>query len=307
MIALNAKKIVRIIEKDYQLYLMLLPAIVGFIIFHYIPIINSLLIGFVKYDILNGFWGSKWVGFKYFNQFFSDIYFFRLIRNTFLLGFFGLIWGTPPPIILALLFNEIRNRHFKKITQSISYLPHFISTVVIIGILNTIFGYDGIVNFLLAKFGFEPVGFISFTKWFRTLYIGSSIWQSVGWGAILYIASLNGVDVELYDAAVIDGAGRWHKNVHINLPAIAPTFIILLILNVGSIINVGFEKVYLMYSPPIYEVADVISTYVYRRGIQDMDYGYAGAVSLFNSAVSIVLLVTSNFVCRKTTEGSSLW
>ncbi len=300
------KNTIRLLKRDYNLYIMLIPGIIGFILFQYIPIINGIFIGLVDYDFVDGMWKSPWVGLKYIIQFIEDPFFYRLIRNTFLLGLYGLLWGFPASIILALMINEIRNKFFKKITQSLSYLPYFLSIVVVVGILYELFGYSGIINSAIASLGGEPVKFIGNPSWFRTLYIGSGIWQGVGWGSILYLAALSGIEVQLYEAAYIDGASRWQQMRHITLPGIKPTIITLLIINIGSILGVGFEKVFLMYSPTTYSVADVISTYVYRRGIVGFDYSYGGAVSLFNSVISIILISAANFICKKYSD-SSIW
>jgi putative aldouronate transport system permease protein len=285
---------------------MLLPSLIGFLVFQYIPIINGAFIGFVQYDLVDGMWSSPFVGFKYFAAFLKDPFFFRLIRNTFLLGFYGLIWGFPAPIVLALMINEIRRERFKKIVQTLTYLPYFISIVVVIGIMYNLLGYQGVINTLLSRFGAGPVNFIGSPSWFRFLYIGSGIWQGAGWSSIIYLAALTGIDAELYEAARIDGANRWRQMVHISLPGIIPTIRVLLILSIGGMIGIGFEKVYLMYSPPVYEVADVISTYVYRRGIEGLDYSYGGAVSLFNSAISLLLLFIANRASRKV-SGEGIW
>lgn len=292
------------LKKDRSLYIMLLPVIAGFFIFQYIPIINSFLIGFVKYDITKNMLESKWVGFQNFYYFFKDPYFFRLLRNTLLIGLYKLLWGFPAPIILALLLNELSGRYFKRIVQSITYLPHFISMVVIVGILYSVFGYDGIINNLFNSLGIENVRFVDNTAWFRTLYVGSGIWHSIGWSSIVYMAAIAGINNELYEAAVVDGAGRWRQMINITLPGIAPAVTILLIMNVGNIIDVGFEKVFLMYSPLTYEVSDILKTYAYRRGIIGADFGYAGAVDLFNSVISLILVSIANYTSRKVSETS---
>ena len=233
-------------------------------------------------------------------------YFFRLIRNTFLLSTMGLIFSFPAPVIFALALNELRSNKFKRVAQTISYLPYFISTVVLVGILMTLFSYDGIINSVITFLGGSTQNFFNDPKWFRTLYIGSGIWQGVGWGSIIYLAALSGVPTELYEAAAIDGANRWKQMLHITLPSLVPTMTILMIMNLGNMLNIGFEKVYLMYNPGIYETADVISTYVYRRGIIGMDYSYSTAVGLFNSVVSLILIAIANAISRKVTE-TSLW
>ena len=294
------------ISKYRILYLMALPAIIGFFIFQYIPAIGGWFVAFTRYDIIDGFYNSPWVGFKWFIQFVNDPFFFRLIRNTFLISFYSLIFGFPAPILLAILLNEIKSNGFKRTTQTITYLPHFVSTVIVVGILYNFFGYSGIINSFLGSFGIDPVDFVGSARWFRPLYIGSGIWQGVGWGSILYLAALTGVDPQLYEAAIIDGANRFRRIWHITLPGIAPVVTVLLILRLSDLLSVGFEKVYLMYNPGIYDVADVIQTYVYRRGIQGLDFSYAGAVGLFNAMVGLVLLIAANYISRSVSE-HSLW
>ena len=291
--------LLRTIKKDFHLYLMILPVFAGFIIFRYIPIINNLFIGFVKYNLLKGMWGSEFVGFKYFIQFFNDPFFGRLIKNTLLLGVYSLIWGFPVPIILALLVNEIKSLRFKRIAQSISYLPYFISVVVIVGITYKVFATLGPINALLESIGMKRVTFVGSSTWFRTLYIGTGIWQYAGWSSIIYLASIAGINPELYQAAIIDGANRYRRAYHITIPGMLPAITIIFILSVGSIIEIGFEKVFLMYSPVIYDVADVISTYVYRRGIIAMDFSYGGAVGFFNSIIAFILVVSANYVLKR--------
>jgi putative aldouronate transport system permease protein len=294
------------LKTDYNFFLMVLPGIIGFALFIYVPIINGLLLPFVKYDLTKGVFGSKWIGFKYFIQFFTDPYFFRLLRNTLSLSFLSLIFSFPAPIILALLINEVKSSSYKRVVQSISYLPHFISTVIVVGIMYTMFGYDGVFNTVLGLLGKDPIRIIGVSKWFRTLYVSSGVWQSVGWNSILYLAALSAIDMELHDAAKIDGANRWQLIKHINIPCIMPTITILLIFAVSGLINVGFEKVYLMYNPGMYEVADVISTYVYRRGIEGMDYSFAAAVNVFNAITATLLMITANTLSKKITD-TSLW
>ncbi len=290
-------------KTQYDLYLMILPVIILFFIFKYIPIYGA-TIAFKDYDLTKGVAGGEWVGLKYFKQFFNDPYCFRLIKNTFLLSFYELLWGFPAPIILALLFNEVKNKSFKKVTQSISYLPHFISTVIMVSILMKLFSNNGIVNTFIQQLGFPKQLFFADPKWFRTMYVGSSVWKKTGWNSIIYLAALSGISPELYEAAIMDGANRFKQIRHITIPGIMPIINILLILATANIMDVGFEKVYLMYNPLVYSTADVISTYVYRRGIESFDFSYATAVGLFNSAISLILLVTANYISGKVSENS---
>lgn len=299
------KDLLKRIYKSRYLYIMLLPTIAFYIIFHYLPM-YGIIIAFKDFKASRGILGSPWVGFKHFEQFFSSYYFFRLIRNTFLLNFYGLIFGFPAPIILAILLNELRSEKFKRFVQSVSYLPHFISVVIVVGFIVDFFSQNGIVNNLLSLFGIEPINFLIEPKWFRPLYVGSGIWQGIGWGSIIYLAAISGIDPELYEAAIIDGAGRFRKIISITIPSIAPTIIIQLIFRIGGMMSVGFEKVFLMYNPSTYETADVISTFVYRSGLQSAQYSYAAAIGLFNTIINFILLIGANYISRVTTE-SSLW
>ena len=283
------------------LLLMIVPVMVLFAIFCYVPM-AGIVIAFRKMDFSSGLFGSEWVGLRYFVQFFQDPYFVRLLRNTVVLNLYMMLFTFPLPIVFALLVNEIAHKKFKRVVQSISYLPHFISTVVIVGIMVEMFSSQGVINQVLPG---DPILFFNEASWFRALYVGSSVWEGLGWSSIIYLSALAGINMELYEAAEMDGANRWQRMRHVTLPGIMPTIIILFILQIGSMMNVGFEKVFLMYNPGTYETADVISTYVYRRGILGMDYSYAAAVNLFNSAVNLCLLLAVNRAARKTGQG--LW
>lgn len=284
---------------------MLLPGLIGFFIFSYLPM-YGLVIAFQRYNIVAGFFNSPWVGFKHFLAFFDDPYFFRLIRNTVLLSGYSLIFGFPVPIIFALLLNELRNRKFKRFVQAVSYLPHFLSLVIVIGILYSLVSYDGVINNAIESLGFERINFRAESQFFRPLYIISGIWQQTGWESIVYLAAITGVNPELYEAAEIDGGNRFHKMRYVTLPGISPTIIVLLILRIGKLLNVGFEKVYLMYSPMVYDRADIIATYVFRRGIEGGQYSYAAAVSLFNSVLAVILLTAANRISKRTSD-NYLW
>jgi putative aldouronate transport system permease protein len=286
-------------------YLMILVPLFVYFAFKYVPMFG-ILIAFQDFDPWSGFWNSPWVGLKHFEFFITGPYFARIMINTILLNALGLLFGFPAPIIYALLLNEIRVGKFKKATQSISYLPHFISTVVIVGIMMKMFGYSGVINKFIVQFGGEAKPFFSLSQAFRPMYVGSSIWQGLGWGSIVYLASIAGINLELYEAAVIDGANRFQQVMRITLPSILPTIMILFILQVGQILDVGFEKVFLMYNPATYETADVISTFVYRRGIENLQYSYGTAVGLFRAVLSFILLVGANRLSKTLTQ-SSLW
>lgn len=294
-------------KKTKYLQLMIIPGIIYFIIFHYIPM-YGIIIAFKDYNMKLGILGSRWVGFENFVRFFNHPHFFRLVRNTFLLNLYNLIWSFPAPIILALFLNEVRNLTYKKIVQTVSYLPHFISTVSVVGIIFMLLSpQGGLVNNVLGKlFNIEPIYFVAEPKWFRTIFIVSGIWQNVGWDAIIYIAALTAINYELYEAATIDGASRFKQMLHISIPGILPTISIMLILRIGGMMSSNTDKVLLLQLPITYEVSDVIGTYVYRRGLVMSEYSFSTAVDLFNNVINIILLVIANTVSRKVSE-NSLW
>lgn len=287
------------------LYLMLLPAFVITLIFNYLPI-GGIIIAFKRYSPGKGIWGSKWVGMKWFIQFFENPYAGRLIRNTLVLGITSFLVTFPAPILLALLFNELRNEKFKRVAQSVSYLPHFISTVIIVGMLKDFTSQYGLINNMIAALGGERIIFFTRSEWFRPLYILSGLWQGIGWGTIIYLAALSGVSPVLYEAAVLDGATRFQKIWYITLPAMLPTMTTLFILSIPGFINVDSEKILLMYSTSTYETADVIGTYVYREGIESANYSYSTAISLALSCVSFVMLFVTNWTSKKLSD-NSLW
>mgnify|MGYP001170142499 CR=1 FL=1 len=292
-------------NRNKYVYVILLPVVAYYIIFHYLPM-YGVIIAWKRFTPMGGIWGSEWVGWRNFENFFKSYYFFRLLRNTFLLNLYGLIFSFPAPIILALLLNELKVEWFKRTVQTISYLPHFISTVVICGMLVNFLSPEGLINTLLGILGVEPKAWLRVPEAFRIIYVGSGIWQEVGWGSIIYLAALSNIDPQLYEAATIDGANRWQKMWHITIPGIIPTIIIMFILRMGSMLSVGAEKVILLYNPTIYEVADVISTFVYRRGLMENDYSFSAAVGLFNSVINFMFLIIANTISRRVSE-SSLW
>ena len=293
------------LRRNRILLLMSLPGLALLILFRYVPM-YGILIAFKKYQLFKGFFASPWCGFANFISFFNDPFFFRLVRNTFLLGLYGILWTFPAPIVLALVLNEVHNSALKRFTQTVSYIPYFVSTVIIVGLLKVFFSADGIVNSVVAVFGGKAIIFFNQPGWFRSLYIGSDIWQTIGYGSIIYLAAITGIDQEMYEAARIDGASRAQSIAHITIPCLIPTISILLIMRVGSILSVGFDKIYLMYSPATYETADVISTYVYRRGITQANYGFGTAVGLFNSVIGLIFVVGANYFSRAFLE-ESLW
>ncbi len=301
--------LIQAIKKDFKknkwLILMALPVVAWYILFHYVPM-YGVIIAFKEFSPVKGILGSNWVGLRHFQDFFSSIYAWRVIRNTLLINFYQLVFGFPAPIILALLLNEIRSKHFKKMVQTVTYLPHFVSTVVICGMIIDFFARNGLINDIIAAFGGSRTIFLLQPEWFRTIYVSTGIWQGVGWGSIIYLAALAGIDTELYEAVTIDGAGRWKQFLHITLPGIAPTIVILLIMNIGRMMSEGYEKVILLYNPNTYETADLISSFVYRRGLVDANYSFSAAVGLFNSLVNLILLAIANYISRKVNE-TSLW
>ncbi|PZE21287.1 ABC transporter permease [Paenibacillus xerothermodurans] len=291
--------------RNKYIYLMALPVLAYYAIFHYGPM-YGLLIAFKDFSPALGIWGSPWVGFDHFKEFFQSHYFWRLIRNTVLINIYELLFAFPASILLALLLNEIRSSVFKRAVQTVSYLPHFISIVVVVGMMVDFLARDGLVNQVLGLLGMESIAFLREPDWFRFLYVSSGIWQGIGWGSIIYLAAISNIDPTLYEAAKMDGAGRWKQALNITIPGIMPTIVILLILTMGSMLNVGSEKVLLMYNPLTYETADVISTYVYRKGILEANYGYTTAVGLFNSVISFILIVVANGISKRVSE-NKLW
>lgn len=292
-------------KKHWMAYLMALPPLLFYIIYHYVPM-YGLLISFKDYNAMDGILGSPWVGLKYFRQFFGSVFFFRTLKNTLLISLYSIIFTFPAPILLALLMNEIRGKLFKKTVQTLTYVPHFISIIVICGLLKTFCTETGLFNVIAVFFGAEPKNLLLHEEYFRSLYLGSEIWQETGWGSIIYLAALTGIDQEQYEAARVDGANRLQQMFHITLPGILPTIIIMLILRMGRVMNVGYEKVMLLYTPAIYNTADIISTFVYRKGILEANYSYSAAVGMFNSIVNCFLVVVTNKISRKAGE-TSLW
>ncbi|GGG26412.1 ABC transporter permease [Paenibacillus abyssi] len=303
----NRRMMFREIVKNRSLYIMLIPVILYFVLFQYKPMYGA-IIAFKDFNPFVGVWDSKWVGFKHFEQFFESYYFWRILRNTILISLYQLIFAFPAAIILALLLNEVRSMVFKKVVQSISYLPHFISLVVVCGMIIDFLQPDGIINRMLLSVGLieQPINFLIQSQWFRTIFVGSGIWQGVGWSSIIFLAALAGINPSLYEAAVVDGAGRWKQMWHITLPGLMPTIVILLIINIGNFMVVGFDKIILLYNPSTYETADVIGSFVFRRGIVEANYSFTAAVGLFNSVINFALLIIVNQIARKKAE-ASLW
>lgn len=295
--------------RDKFLILMMVPVVLYFVIFCYLPM-TGLYMAFTQFKPGSGFAGifkGKFVGLKWFRQFFSSPYAYRLVRNTFLLSFYSLIFGFPIPIIFAVCICQVKNNKLQKAAQIFTYLPYFISTVVVCGMINNFLSpSSGIVNQVLMKLGFAQKNFLGLPECFRAIYVISGSWQTFGFNSIIFVAAIMSIPQELYEAMDVDGAGKWRKTWNLILPSIKPTIILLLIMSLGNLLNVGFEKVYLLYTPAVYETADVIQTYVYRQGIINQNYAYATAVGLFNSVVTFVIVFLSNRLSRKLTD-TSVW
>lgn len=294
------------VKRDIWIYFLALIVVAYYILFHYLPMYGA-VIAFKDYDVAKGIFESPWVGLKHFKDFVNDYYFTRILRNTLLLSVFNLLWSFPLTIVFALLLNEIKQQRFKKIVQTVTYLPHFISTIVICGMLVDFLAQDGLISQLIQSWGGEAKFYLNYPEYFRTIYISSGIWQGIGWGSIIYLAALTGINTELYEAAMVDGAGRLRQTWHITLPGILPTIVTLLILEIGKLMSLGYEKIILLYNGNTYETADVISTYVYRLGLGEMRrYSYTSAIGLFNSVINMILLVSANKISKSLTE-TSLW
>ncbi|MGE7928773.1 ABC transporter permease [Lysinibacillus xylanilyticus] len=293
------------IRKNWELYLLLAPVILYFLIFHYYPL-YGLQIAFKDFIATKGITGSPWVGFKHFERFFDSYYFWRLIKNTIGIGVFTLLVSFPVPIIIALLLNEVKSLRFKKFVQTIIYAPHFLSTVVVVGMLLLFLKSDGMINQVITLFGGTPIDFISEPAWFKSIYVLSDVWQTMGWSSIIYIAALSAVDPAQHEAAMMDGASKFQRIIHINIPAIMPTIVILFILNVGSVMAIGFEKVFLLQNDLNMSTSDVISTFVYRSGILEAQYSFSAAVGLFNSIINFIILIMVNRIAKKVSD-TSLW
>ncbi|MDQ0649598.1 putative aldouronate transport system permease protein [Microbacterium natoriense] len=295
----------RALTKDWRIYTFLIVPILFLLIFRYVPMLGN-IIAFRRFRPGGSIFGDEWVGFYYFQAFISNQQFWTVFWNTVILGGLTLLICFPLPIVLALMLNELRSRRFKRLVQTISYLPHFMSIVIVAGLVLQLTSLNGTVNQMVEAFGADPVPFMQRPEWFRSIYVSSEAWQTVGWGTILYLAALTTIDDQLYEAARIDGANRWQQTWHITLPGIRPTMMVLLILNIGSFMSVGFEKVLLLQNPLIYSTADVISTYLYRVGIQSAQFSYGTAIGLFEALIGLVLVLFANLISRRLV-GTSLW
>lgn len=294
------------IRQDWQIYVLLAPTIIWFLVFLYKPM-YGLQIAFKDYSVFRGISGSDWVGFEHFSYLFGSDQFLRAVRNTIQISAWSLLVGFPAPIFLALMFNEITKQTFKKTSQTIVYLPHFISSVIIAGIVITAFSPSaGVVNTILGFFGVDSVYFLTKPEWFRPIFIGTTIWQEAGFSSIVFLAAIAGVNPSLYESAVVDGASRWQMMWRITIPSILPTIIIMLIIRIGNLMEVSFEMIILLYQPATYETADVVNTFIYRQGIQGGQYDVAAAAGLFNAVVAFVLVMTANTISKRFSR-TSLW
>src|SRR5690606_29806307 len=292
-------------ERDKHLYLLFFLPFVYFAIFHYAPLYGVLL-AFKDYSVGKGILGSDWIGLQNFRNFMYDSVAWRAVRNTFIINIYQIAFGFPIPIILAILFNEVRNGLLRKFAQSASYLPHFIAPVVVAGMITTFLAADGILNRIVSAFGINPQLWLLKPEWFRTIFVSSGIWQSAGWSAIIFLAAIAAVDQSLYEAAYIDGANRWERIIHITIPSIMPTIVIMFLLRLGSILTLDYQKVLLLCSGTTRETGDVLGTYIFRRGIEGADFSYATTIGLIQSVVGLVFVVTSNWMARRLSD-TSLW
>ena len=293
------------LRKDWRLYTFLVLPLLFLLVFRYLPMLGN-VIAFRRFRPGGNPFGDEWVGFYYFEMFIQNQQFWQVFWNTVILGLLTLAICFPLPIVFALLLNELRSRRFKRLVQTVSYLPHFMSIVIVAGLVLQLTSINGTVNQIVEAFGGDPVAFMQQPEWFRTIYVSSEVWQTVGWGTILYLAALTTIDDQLYEASRIDGANRWQQTWHITLPGIRPTMMVLLILNIGSFMAVGFEKVLLLQNPLVYSTGDVISTYLYRVGIQSAQFSYGTAIGLFEAVIGLVLVLSANGLSRRLT-GASLW
>lgn len=298
----KSSSLIKDIIRDKWLYVMVLPGLLYFLIFKYLPM-GGIIIAFKNYSPFLGIIGSKWVGLKHFNRLFSEPTFWLLFKNTMILAIYNIVFYFPLPIILSLMLNEITSDKFKKAIQTVVYMPHFLSWVVIVGITYTMLSpTEGIINLLIKNFGGNGINFLGSTGWFRPLITLQVIWKETGYGTIIFLAALAGVDVEQYEAAIVDGANRWHKLIHITLPAIKPTIITLLILRMGTFLDTGFDQIFLMVNPLNRSVGDVFDTYVYTAGITNGQFSYSAAVGFFKSIISLILVLGTNYIAKKSGE-----
>ncbi|MCY9667437.1 ABC transporter permease subunit [Paenibacillus alginolyticus] len=287
------------------LYLMMVPVLAYYLVFHYAPMYGA-IIAFKEYTPNKGILGSAWVGFQHFKDFFGSYYFWRILKNTVVISLYSLCFEFPAPIALAIMINELANKRFQRFVQTVTYMPYFISLIVIAGMVKDFTNNGGLINTFFTYFGANDTAMLQKPELFRTIYILSEIWQKIGWESIIYLAALMSIDQEQYEAAKMDGASRWKQIWHITLPGILPTIAIMFILRMGNLLNVGFEKIILLYNPSTYDTADVISSFVYRKGLIEFGWSYSSAVGLFNSVINLALLIAANKLSKKISE-NSLW
>ena len=295
----------RALRRDWPLYSLAIAPLIFLAIFRYLPMLGN-VIAFRRFRAGGSIFGDEWVGMLYVDMFIHDPAFWNVFSNTAIIGGMTLVVCFPLPIVLALMLNEVRRTHFKRIVQSISYLPHFLSVVIVVGMVYQLLSLQGTVNQIAEAFGGDAVSFLQKPEWFRFIYVASEAWQTVGWGTILYLAALTAVDDGLYEASRIDGANRWQQTWHVTIPGIRPTMVTLLILNIGNFLNVGFEKVLLLYNPMTYSTGDVISTYLYRVGLVSNNLSYAAAIGLFQAIIGFAMVMSANFISKRLV-GTSLW
>lgn len=290
------------IMKHKWMYIFLIPGVLYYLVFHYAPM-YGIIIAFKDFNIYKGIMGSQWVGLEHFERLFKSSEFYTILRNSLVINVYKLVFGFPAPIIMALLLNEVRNVFFKRTIQTVIYLPHFISWVVVSGLVVSFLSpSSGVVNLILKNMGFEPIFFLAKKEYFRGILVASGIWKEMGWGTVVYLAALTGVDPQLYEAARVDGASRWKQTLHITLPGISTTIVVLLLLRLGNILDNGFEQVFMLYNPAVYEVGDVFETYVYRMGLVDARFDFSTAVGLFKSVIGATLLLSTNYLSKKITD-----
>lgn len=301
----NKQSFFNYFKKNYEYYLLLLPGIFITILFKYVPM-HGLVIAFKDFNIFDGIFKSPWVGFEHFGKLFGDVEFYKVFANTLIISVYKIVFLFPLPIVFALLLNEAGNMFFKRTIQTVIYLPHFLSWVIVSGLFVTVLGVNGAVNQVIEPILGYPVRFFMDKSIFRGVLVATAGWKEVGWGTIVYLAAITGIDPELYEAATVDGANKWKQTIYITIPGITSTIILMFILRLGSILEAGFEQILVMYNPTVYDVADIISTYVYRIGLGQMNYSFGTAVGLFNSIVSFIMILSGNKICRKFL-GKSIW
>lgn len=293
-------------RKNKELFILFLPVLVFYIVFCYIPM-GGIVIAFKDYKLMQGIWGSPWAGFDNFRELFSTPSFYEILGNTVWISILRLVVGFPAPIILALLLNEVKHSGYKKVVQTVSYLPHFLSWVILAGVFQQLLSPStGAVNAILEKLGISPIFFLGDPKWFIFTIILTGVWQGVGWGTVIYLAAISGIDPQLYEAAMLDGAGRFKQVLYITIPSLIPTITIILILNTGGILNAGFDQIMNMYNEAVYKVGDIIDTYVYRRGLEGMQYSYSTAVNLFKNVIGLGFVLFTNKIAKRLGD-NSLW